>query len=342
MLKSASGKQMFGDIVRRKRYFYALLMILLMIGAAELLMEREIIFPEMAALTIGMWIVDKRVWQVSRASMVALMILGAVAGVCIVRYSPFPLLVNLAFAFIFTAVCLTLFRATLVPQISACMLPVLLGTESWVYPVAVLVMSVIVVGGQWGMEKVGLRERVTYTPVIVHWKDSLVRWLFLLVTVIAVAALAIYTRNLYFILPPLIVTYVEFANSKAGFRNRPVQVLLVLFTAAVIGVFFQIVGHKYLHLPEVVVVLPIFLCMFSLFEFLGKFFAPAGAVALIPMIIPEEGLFWLPLQVLVGATLFIGLAMICFQRCLRWPRAQLIVCLVPPFIRDLRKRNKSL
>ena len=203
-------------------------------------------------------------------------------------------------------------------------------------------MSVIVVVGQWGMEKVGLRERVTYTPVIVHWKDSLVRWSFLLVTVIAVAALAIYTRNLYFILPPLIVTYVEFANSKAGFRNRPVQVLLVLFTAAVIGVFFQIVGHKFLYLPEGVVVLPIFLCMFSLFEFLGKFFAPAGAVALIPMIIPEEGLFWLPLQVLVGATLFIGLAMICFQRCLRWPRAQLIVCLVPPFIRDLRKRNKSL
>lgn len=58
--------------------------------------------------------------------------------------------------------------------------------------------------------------------------------------------------------------------------------------------------------------------MFSLFEFLGKFFAPAGAVALIPMIVPEEGLLWLPLQVLVGATLFIGLAMICFQRCLRW------------------------
>ena len=54
MLKSANGVQMFGDVARRKRYFYALLMILLMIGAAELLMEREIIFPEMAALTIGM------------------------------------------------------------------------------------------------------------------------------------------------------------------------------------------------------------------------------------------------------------------------------------------------
>lgn len=45
MLKSANGVQMFGDVARRKRYFYALLMILLMIGAAELLMEREDYFP---------------------------------------------------------------------------------------------------------------------------------------------------------------------------------------------------------------------------------------------------------------------------------------------------------
>ena len=37
---------------------------------------------------------------------------------------------------------------------------------------------------------------VTYTPVIVHWKDNLVRWSFLLVTVIAVATLAIYTEKL--------------------------------------------------------------------------------------------------------------------------------------------------
>lgn len=44
MLKSASGKQMFGDVAQRKRYFYAFVMILLMIGAAELLMERKLSF----------------------------------------------------------------------------------------------------------------------------------------------------------------------------------------------------------------------------------------------------------------------------------------------------------
>lgn len=47
---------LFSDIRQRKRYLCALVMILLMIGAAELLHEKEILFPEMAALTIGMWI----------------------------------------------------------------------------------------------------------------------------------------------------------------------------------------------------------------------------------------------------------------------------------------------
>lgn len=31
-----------------------------MVGVSELMGEKEIIFPEMAALTIGMWIVDKK------------------------------------------------------------------------------------------------------------------------------------------------------------------------------------------------------------------------------------------------------------------------------------------
>ena len=70
----------------------------------------------MAALTIGMWIVDKQVWRVSRARMVALMTAGAVAGsLRIVRYSPLPLIADIAVSFAFTAVCLMLFRASAAP-----------------------------------------------------------------------------------------------------------------------------------------------------------------------------------------------------------------------------------
>ena len=51
-----------------------------MVGVSELMGEKEIIFPEMAALTIGMWIVDKKVWTVSRLKLVLLMSIGAIVG----------------------------------------------------------------------------------------------------------------------------------------------------------------------------------------------------------------------------------------------------------------------
>ena len=35
VIRSAAGKPLFGDVIQRKRYFYAMLMILLMIGVAE-------------------------------------------------------------------------------------------------------------------------------------------------------------------------------------------------------------------------------------------------------------------------------------------------------------------
>lgn len=92
---------LFNDPLQRQRYACSLVMILLMIGVAEILQEKEIIFPEMAALTIGMWIVDKRVWRIKTGQMLLLMTLGACTGVLLVLYSPFPLVVNIAIAFLF-------------------------------------------------------------------------------------------------------------------------------------------------------------------------------------------------------------------------------------------------
>ena len=78
-------------------------MVMLMVGIAEWTGEKEIIFPEMAALAVGLWVIDKRVWKVGRWQLIGLMTAGAVAGVCIVRYSTLPLLCNLCLAFAFAA-----------------------------------------------------------------------------------------------------------------------------------------------------------------------------------------------------------------------------------------------
>ena len=245
----------------------------------------------MTALIIGLLIIDKRVWNVKRWQIILLMTLGAAVGICIVRYSPLPYVVNLCAAFAFAGASLLISRATLIPLISACVLPVLLHTESIVYPIAVFSMSVSVVLVQ-------------------------------------------------IILPPLMVTFVEMVNSKAGFRNRPTQVFLFLTTVATLGTVLQIVGHHHLHLPESIVALTIAAILFLIFEWTGKYFAPSGALAFIPMLLPQEGLAWLPLEASIGAALFITIAMVVFQKCYKWNRAQLIFCATPTLLREYMNRKK--
>nr|WP_285947779.1 HPP family protein [Bacteroides intestinalis] len=273
------------------RYLISLIMILIMVGLAEWTDEKEILFPEMTALIIGLLIIDKRVWNVKRWQIILLMTLGAAVGICIVRYSPLPYVVNLCAAFAFAGASLLISRATLIPLISACVLPVLLHTESIVYPIAVFSMSVSVVLVQ-------------------------------------------------IILPPLMVTFVEMVNSKAGFKNRPTQVFLFLTTVATLGTVLQIVGHHHLHLPESIVTLTIAAILFLIFEWTGKYFAPSGALAFIPMLLPQEGLAWVPLEASIGVALFITIAMVVFQKCYKWNRAQLIFCATPTLLREYMNRKK--
>lgn len=313
-------------------------MILAMVGLSELTREAEILFPEMAALTIGMWIVNKRVWRVSGPGLVLLMTAGAAAGVCIVRYSPLPLLGNIAAAFAFAALCLLALRSTLIPLISACLLPVLLHTCSWVYPAAVAVMSVIVVCGRVLLVRCGVRQEVRSEPDPEGRGRAALRWTGLGVAVLAVAFVAVRTMQIYFILPPLIVTCVEFSSSGANFRKRPLQVFGFLAVAAALGAGFMLAGHVWLGIPKRVVALAVFLCLFALFERTGKFFAPAGAVALIPMLIPESDLPWFPLQAAGGAAVFIALSMIFFQRCFAWPCSRSGYRLISDTLRSLRPR----
>ncbi len=285
--------------------------VVLMVGVAERTGEREVIFPEMAALAIGMWIAPKRVWNVTRLQLVLLMGAGAVAGVCIVRWSPWPLAANLALAFAFAAGCLSL--------------------------------SLIVVAGQRAMERGGLRPETHYDRPEWNWRHDGVRWMWLLLAVLAVAVLPLSTGYRYCILPPLIVTFVEFANSKSGFRNRPVQVWLMLVAGATAGTLMEWMGHVWLGWSESVVALVVCACLFVMFERVGRYFAPVGAVALIPMIVPPQDLFWLPVQIACGAAVFIAVALLLFQRCYEWNRGQFVYCVVPsPLRRYIPRPNRSV
>lgn len=324
------------------RYLFALIMIGLMIGVSEWLDEKEILFPEMAALILGLWVIDKKIWTVNRPMLIVLMTVCAVFGILLVRYSPFPLLANIAISFVFTSLCLITSRTTLIPITSAAMLPVLMGTHSLVYPISVFIMSTLVVTGQWFLEKNKLRQ----TPLLHNKKQHIhnpKHWIKLFFWLLLIAVIPVSTGQIYFIVPPLVVMFIEFSSSKAGFRNRPVQVYSIMVISAVLGTLFQYYLHSKLGLPLVHTALLLFSCLFILFEIVGKPFAPACAIALVPMIIPQENILSYPFQVAIGTGVFLFVAMFFFQKCHRWRRAQLFVCFVPQVIRlRIKRPNRKM
>ena len=58
--------------IRIERYIFAGLMAFLMIAIAEISGEKEIIFPEICALTIGAWISEQQPWMCNKRKMFTL------------------------------------------------------------------------------------------------------------------------------------------------------------------------------------------------------------------------------------------------------------------------------
>jgi hypothetical protein len=304
-----------------------------MVGISEWLKQPETLFPEIAALVTGLWVVDKKIWTISRPMFVLLLTVSALFGVVLVLYSPFPPLVNIAVSFTFTSYCLILSRTTLVPITSAALLPVLMGTDSFIYPFSVFVLSIIVISGQWVLTK------KIPGQVVIHQKEKgdpihhPKQWLKILIYLLLIAALPLYAGKPYFIVPPLITMFIETSASTAGFRNRPLQVYLLIIVSALLGAMSQYYLHMIMGISLLNTVLLLFICLFLLFEAVGKIFVPACAIALIPMIIPENQVLSYPLQVSIGTGVFLFVSMVFFQKCYRWRRSHLLICFVPAFVR---------
>ena len=82
-------------------YISTLLLVGLMVGIAELLNEKEIIFPEITALAVGYMVAQKRSWKVNGKRMLLLITICATVGVLIVRYSGLTLFPQMIIAFFF-------------------------------------------------------------------------------------------------------------------------------------------------------------------------------------------------------------------------------------------------
>ncbi len=307
---------MNAEILRRiriERYLFGILMALVMVSVAELSGEKEIIFPEICALTIGAWAAEQQPWMTNKRRIFILMSLAALFGVLVVRYLSVPLIFQVCLCFAFTGFILTLFRTNFVPIISACILPVYLGTKSWIYPIAVSFMALVIIFAQWLMEKFRMRPVNNFEPCDFNIKYQIIKWSKLLLVFGLIALIPFKTHQIYFLAPPLIVMFTELSNPESPARKKPQYIVGLMTFGAFVGCLLRLILNIYLNIPLSVCTALACVVLFIALAKVKINFPPAGAILLIPMILEKSLLVMFPLEVFVGAVILSVAAFLLFR-----------------------------
>lgn len=290
-----------------------LLLMFLMVGAAELSAEREIIFPEAAAIALGALVAPRLAWKTDKLSVFLLIGICASAGLIVVRFVPFPLEWQLVLAYAFGQLVLLLSRTSFAPLISAAVLPVLLQTRSLVYLAAALAITAAVLFVRVLFEVSGLRKREPFVPLSAHaaedWADMLFRTMFAALLCLS----AVHTGFRFLVCPPLLVAFSEFSRKGSGAMRTPVKAAAMLSLCAALGALCRWLASVLLGLPPAVGALAAAAAVLVLVSWQKMYMPPAAAVAILAMLVPASELALYPLQVLCGAALYVLCARFLFQ-----------------------------
>ena len=285
----------------------------LMVAAAELSGEREIIFPEITALAIGYIVAEKRSWHVNSIRIVVLITLCAIAGVLIVRSRFAGILTEILIAF---ALCQLIFMysgTTFAPFVSAVILPITMQTESFVYPAAAFVLTLIIVALHTLFLKCGLRSDEDFVPKRLNSRTDYIDAVLRVISVGIVGAVAFMSGYKFVIAPPILVAFTEFSRPGNKARNKPFKTIAVVTLCAVIGAVCRYFINISLGLPLTVAAAVAAVLLLAVIHKSCMFMPPAGAITILAMIIPETAVMTFPVQILCGVGSFMLLTHIIFK-----------------------------
>lgn len=310
--------------MRYRRYFIALILILAMVVVAEITGEREIIFPEVAALVVGSWVLEKQPWKVSKIGLVSLMTMCSVVGVVIVRYVNLGLTIEVLIGLAFAGLVLEVTKTTLVPIVSACVLPIVLRTETWIYPMSVFILTILIVSIKCFIEHYGkctideeveqeIKEEIIKIETDSSFrKKELIKLLKIFITVGVLTYFSVKFNITLLIAPPLIVAFIELTNEHCKFRKRSKSLLLLFIVVALLGTMFRIGFNEYLGIPLWLCTIGLVVSLFICFEIFNMHFPPVAAIAVLPMLLTNKQVMFYPIQVAMGCFIFIVIAMFFF------------------------------
>ena len=256
---------------------------------------QEIIFPETAALLTGCFLVPRRPWNVPHGVLTLEMSLCALAGILISRYMMIPLYFKVLTATALVFALLVTTGTAMLPAISAFALPVLIGTTEWIYVIAVVVIAALCDLGNLFFEKNGIMERRTYD----REERNPGHWTRMLLVFAVVLLFPMLTGLKFMVAPPLIVAFPALSGTDALAANRLLPTVGLFAGTAWIGFFCRILSDGTV-VPETLWMMAAAAGAWLLFTLMKRFFPPAAAIAVLPFLLPADGLWKYPLEIMAG------------------------------------------
>lgn len=270
-----------------------------MVSIAEIFDEKEIIFPEAAALCAGALLAPVQPWSVSKPRFVLIMTICSTAGLGLSLVT-IPLILKVMAGFLIAVVCINVFRCSLVPAISACVLPVLMNTRSIIYPISVFVLALCTVLFQLFLEKLNLRKQKEFEKTEPLNKKAVFHWLIMFACILVYSIYPTTSGNVLLIAPPLIVMFCEMMSDERKFFKKEHTLCIFVIICAVVGSMCNFAA-AYFNISAILcgaVVSVIIILLMNIFKI---YFPPAAALAFLPFIVSEDILLWYPLFVAITA-----------------------------------------
>ena len=287
--------------------FFSLALAVGMVTASELLHDNEIIFPEITAITIGALASPKQSWNTSELRLLLTITAAAVIGVGLVVFIPIALVFKIPLAMLCAITCVTISGTEFLPVISACVLPVLLGTRSPVYIGSVVVMTSLILLAQLLLEKLGIRDKSTFTPVKPDRQLLMLR-IRQIIAASLICLMPVMINEIFFIAPPLIVAFFEMSKPKSKLMEHSYKAALLIAIGAAAGVLSRLVLTEKLGLPLAVSAMTATAVILIAVSRTKMYFPPCGAIATLPFIIPEGALLKFPFEITAGTLVCIAVA----------------------------------
>lgn len=292
----------------------AVILVAGMTAAAVLFDNREIIFPEIAAIAVGALVSPKFSWNANKLRIFIYITVCAILGVAIVKWLPLPVWAQMITAFFLSQVLLANSKTSFAPMISAAVLPVMLQTDTPVYIASAVIMTALILLCRMAFEKGKILEKNEFSPLSKpRWiKYKTILWRTLFAATMIVPALLSDFR--FAVAPPLLVAFAEFSSPSSKVRSTPIKAVLLITGCAVLGAGFRYVFCiKWSIFPLYVTSALTILFVIALMKLMKMYIPPAGAISVLAMLIPENAVLLFPIQIFVGSTFIMLISLLLFK-----------------------------